>query len=114
MNLQESIRKVLREETNNLTTILRRVPIDDLEREFKESLDSVSEMFERLYEKNGDITSIETFINVAISMTMDGVHYELYSSMPEDSIWYYDVYNTLKDYFIDRIKARYKKLISKM
>ena len=33
MNLQESIRRILREETNNLTTILRRVPIDDLERE---------------------------------------------------------------------------------
>ena len=43
MNLQESIRKILREETINLTTILRRVSLDDLEREFEESLDMASD-----------------------------------------------------------------------
>ena len=53
MNLQESIRKVLREETINLTTILRRVSIDDLEREFEESLDITSNWFFVLSKRMG-------------------------------------------------------------
>ena len=113
-NLQESIRKVLREETINLTTILRRVSIDDLEREFEESLDITSNWFFRFIEKNGDIINLDRFINVAISSTIDGIHYDLYSTLPEDVQWYEDVKETLKDYYKDRIKFRYEKLISEL
>ena len=45
MNLQEHIRKVLKEETNLSLFIRRRVPHHELEKEFKESLDMASDMF---------------------------------------------------------------------
>ena len=114
MNLQESIRKVLREETINLTTILRRVHPYELEREFEESLDMASNWFFRFIEKNGSIINLDRFINVAISSTIDGIHYDLYSTLPEDVQWYEDVKETLKDYYKDRIKTRYEKLISEL
>ena len=121
-NLQESIRRILREETINLTTILRRVSIDDLEREFEESLDITSNWFFRFIEKNGDIINLDgrydltinRFINVTISNMMDGIHHDLYSTLPEDVQWYEDVKETLKDYYKDRIKFRYEKLISEL
>ena len=114
MNLQESIRRVLREETNLIKMILRRVQHDDLEREFEESLDLASNRFFRFIEEYGDIINLDRFINVAISSTIDGIHYDLYSTLPEDVQWYEDVKETLKEYYKDRIKTRYKKLISEM
>ena len=122
MNLQESIIRILKEETNTLTMILRRVPTDELEREFEESLDMVSNWFFRFIEKNGDIINLDgrydltinRFINVTISNMMDGIHHDLYSTLPEDVQWYEDVKETLKDYYKDRIKFRYEKLISEL
>ena len=114
MNLQENIRKVLREETIDITTILRRVHLDELEREFEESLDITSNWFFRFIEKNGSIINLDRFINVAISSTIDGIHHDLYSTLPEDIQWYEDVKETLKDYYKDRIKTRYEKLISEL
>jgi hypothetical protein len=114
MNLQESIRKVLREETNTLTMILRRVHVDELEREFEESLDMISNWPILFIEKNGDIINLDRFIDAVISSTIDGIHHDLYSTLPEDVQWYEDVKETLKDYYKDRIKVRYKKLISEL
>ncbi len=114
MNLQESIRRILREETNFMLAIRRRVPHEDLEREFEESLDMASTMFFNFIEKNGGIINLDRFINVAISSTIDGIHYDLYSTLPEDVQWYEDVKETLKDYYKDRIKTRYEKLISEL
>ena len=114
MNLQESIIRILKEETNTLTMILRRVPTDELEREFEESLDMVSNWFFRFIEKNGDIINLDRFINVAISSTIDGIHYDLYSTLPEDVQWYEDVKETLKEYYRDRIKVTYKRLMSEL
>ena len=122
MNLQESIIRILKEETNTLTMILRRVPTDELEREFEESLDMVSNWFFRFIKKNGDIINLDgrydltinRFINVTISNMMDGIHHDLYSTLPEDVQWYEDVKETLKDYYKDRIKFRYEKLISEL
>jgi len=113
MNLQESIRKILREETINLTTILRRVSLDDLEREFEESLDMASTWFLNLT-FNGLAVSLNRFIDVAISNTIDGIHHDLYSTLPEDVQWYEDVKETLKEYYRDRIKVTYKRLMSEL
>jgi hypothetical protein len=94
--------------------ILRRVRRDDLEREFEESLDDTSNRFFRFIEKNGDIINLDRFINSTISSTIDGIHYEIYSTTPEDSVWYVDVFNSLKDHYKDRIEVRYKKLMSEI
>ena len=108
MNLQESIRKVLREETINLTTILRRVNSDDLEIEFEESLDMASDnLFYRIRNGKG-VMDLKSFIEVTTSILIDGIHSELYNTLPED------VQESLKEYYRDRIKVRYKKLMSEL
>ena len=107
--LNESI---LREESKLILMIRRRVPADDLEREFSESLDMSSNMLRNTNKEDGSIMSLNRFIDVTISILMDGIHYELYSTMPEDSQWYGEAMESLKDYYKDRIKSRYKKLVS--
>ena len=110
MNLQESIRKVLREENSLLPMIRRRIPHDDLEREFIESLDKSSGMLVSL---GGGIrgNEIRHFEHITISMMMDGIHYELHSTTPENSDWYDDVFNNLKDHYRHRINVRYNNLL---
>jgi hypothetical protein len=111
-SIQESIKRILREETELPLYIRRRVLYDDLEREFSESLDMSSNMLRNTNKEDGSIMSLNRFIDVTISILMDGIHYELYSTMPEDSQWYGKVIESLKDYYKDRIKSRYKKLVS--
>ena len=113
MRLKENIRRVLKEETDYLRIIRRRVPHDDLEREFEESLDMASDMMSRYIKIHvGNAMNLKRFIDVTTSILMDGIHHELYSNLPEELEWYKDVKETLKDYYKDRIKVRYKKLIS--
>jgi len=114
MSLQENIRRVLREEINYLTIILRRVLPDDLEREFSESLDMSSNMFFNLIKNGGGTMTFKRFIDVTISILMDGIHHELYSNLPEELEWYQKVIESLKNYYKNRIKTRYRKLISEI
>lgn len=113
-NIQENIIKVLMEENNYFRMILRRVPQNDLEMEFEESLDMSSNMLFNLNENGGGIMSLKRFIDVTISILIDGIHYELYSTIPDEIQWYDEVQETLKDHYKDRIKVRYKKLISEI
>tara|TARA_R110000868_G_scaffold3712_1_gene23038 strand:+ start:2268 stop:2612 length:345 start_codon:yes stop_codon:yes gene_type:complete len=111
MNLQESIRRILREETSLLPMIRRRVPHDDLEREFIESLDKSSGMLVSIRQNGGFIRTKEIFEHITISMMMDGIHHELHSTTPENSDWYDDVFNNLKDHYRHRINVRYNNLL---
>ena len=114
MNLQESIRRILREETKLIPMIRRRVPHDDLEREFEESLDATLNSVFNLKRNGGGVMSLDRFIDITVSTLIDGIHYEIHSTTPEDSVWYADVFNSLKDYYKDRIEVRYKKLMSEI
>ena len=114
MNLQESIRRILIEENNLFYMIRRRVPHDDLEREFRESLNMSSNMLRNTNKDNGSVMSLERFIQITISIFIDGIHYELYSTMPDEYQWYDEVKETLKEYYKDRIETRYRKLISEI
>ena len=110
MNLQESIRRVLREETNLIKMILRRVQHDDLEREFEESLDATSNNVFNLIKNGGGVMPLDRFIDITISRLIDRIHYELYSTTPEDSVWYNEVRDSLKDYYKHRIGVRYTQI----
>jgi UTP:GlnB (protein PII) uridylyltransferase len=102
MNLRETIRRILNEET---TLISRRVEIDKLNEEFNESLEHTSDMFFRDPEM-----TLDMFTHIVISMTIDGIHYDIHSTTHEDSQWYDDVFNSLKDYYKRQIKHRYNLL----
>ena len=47
MNLQENIRRILREDTKHLNMILRRIDVNELEEEFRYSLNYVSKLFKK-------------------------------------------------------------------
>ena len=102
MNLRETIRRILNEET---TLISRRVEIDKLNEEFNESLEHTSDMFFRDPEM-----TLDMFTHIVISMTIDGIHHDIHSTTHEDSQWYDDVFNSLKDYYKRQIKHRYNLL----
>jgi hypothetical protein len=114
MNLQEHIKKVLREEKNLIPMIRRRIPHDDLEREFKESLDMSSNMLVNLNRNDGGIISLKRFIDITTSILMDGIHYEIYSTMPLESQWYDEVIGSLKKHYKHRIEVRYDQLMRKV
>jgi hypothetical protein len=61
MNLQESIRRILREESKPILMIRRRVPDDDLEREFSESLEMSSNLLRNRNKKDGSIMSLNRY-----------------------------------------------------
>jgi hypothetical protein len=94
--------------------VRRRVPHDDLEREFEESLDATSNNVFNLIKNGGGVIPLGRFTHITVSRLIDGIHYEIYSTTPEDSVWYDEVFNSLKDYYKDRIEVRYKKLMSEI
>lgn len=113
-DIKESIKRILREETRLNTTIRRRVLYDDLEREFEESLEMSSNMLRNKYKNSGEILSLERFIDVTISILMDGIHYDIHITMPNEYQWYDEVVENLKNYFRNRIVNKYRKLISEI
>ena len=115
MNLQESIRRILREEDNSLIPMIRRrVPHKDLEREFKEALDRISNSLIRISQDNGNVMDLDGFIDLTISILIDGIHYEIYSTMPLESQWYDGVVEGLKNYYKHRISVRYNQLMKRI
>ena len=112
MRLKDHIRKVLREEKRLNPMIRRRILHGDLEREFSESLQAARNMFSYA-ETRDEIMTQSRFTDIVISIMIDGIHYEIHSTMPEDSQWYDNVYDSLKDYYKDRIDDYYDHLIGK-
>jgi hypothetical protein len=113
MNIKESIRRILREDKQLIPMIRRRIQHDDLEREFSESLISARDMFS--YSENRGQTMTRTqFTNGVVSRMIDRIHYEIHSTMPDDSQWYDNVYDSLKDYYKDKINNYYDNLIGKV
>ena len=113
MNLKKIIKRILREDKQLIPMIRRRISNYDLETQFLESLISTRDMFE--YNKRRDETMTRSrFTNVVVSMMIDGIHYDLHSTTPEDSQWYDNVYDSLKDYYKDRIDEYYDNLIEKI
>ena len=105
MNLQESIRKILREELS--ARVRRRVPYDEMEKEFLESFNDAYNLTKRrkvllahfLYE----------LMYTTITMMMDGHHWRFVSTFPEDVFWYDDIHTELKNHYRDRITQMYNE-----
>ena len=114
MNLKETIRRVLTEENNLIHMIRRRVPHDDLEREFRESLDMSSNMLRNTNKDDGSVMSLERFIDITISILIDGIHYELYSTMPYEFQWYDEVKESLRNHYKHKIGLRYYQLMERI
>ena len=111
MNLQESIKKILKEETNLPLLIRRRIPVDVLEDEFKDSLELAFDLIKRgrvkQFSKFSYKKLLEHFIYLTITMLIDSIHYELYSTLPEGVQWYDDVYEILEKHYRKRIVDKF-------
>ena len=108
MNLQENIRRVLKEETNFMRLVLRRVSPERLESEFKDSLDFISKMFLRNYKANSRKLSEYEFTRMVIIDFMDGIELKRY--LPNDVEWYGEILNGLMEQYKDRISSMYNVL----
>ena len=90
--------------------ILRRVNPKDLEREFQESLDIALNIYRNKYSQD---LSLAQFRNTVISRTIDGIHADLTSTLPNDIQWYSDVFYTLRSLFDERIEEKFNELKEK-
>ena len=104
-NIQETIRRILREELS--VKVRRRVPVDEMEEEFLES-------FEMAYviTKNRQVLSkhfLDELIYTTISVMMDGVHWRFVSTLPEDEFWYDEMHSELENHYRDRIIQMYNE-----
>jgi hypothetical protein len=105
MNLQENIRRILREELS--ARIKRRLSIDEMENEFLESFEGAY----RLTKDRKVLSShfLDELIYTTITFMMDGMHYRLYSTLPEDEFWYDDIHQELQNHYRDRIMQMYNE-----
>ena len=108
MNLQESIRRILREETNFMRIIMRRFPPERLESEFQDSLNYVSKIFLSSYSADSKKLTKKQFIWMVIQDLIDGI--ELTRILPADLEWMRDVQNSLTEHYIERITSMYNVL----
>lgn len=110
MNLQESIRRILKEETKLNPMILRRISIDELETEFAKSLEDIKYRYERYY---GTLDldyeeGLRIYTRFTILELIERIHWYIHSTTPDNAFWYDDVFKSLKDYYQHRIESQYR------
>ena len=112
MNLQESIRRVLREETNVPLSFRRRITNSDTEEEFLKALDSID--YSRLHNQFSPIKniSLKTFAKLVIDEMYMYLEKDYFSDedsilFDNDEIYHEKIRVPLINYFGDRIKKRY-------
>jgi len=108
MNLQEHIRRILREMVNESTFFLRRVDLHLMEKEFYETLNYVTDIFLRKRDYGQDI-DFNMFKNRSVTALMDDYH-DVLSNGGSKDFPYDEVYEFLSNYFHDKIKDRYNSL----
>jgi hypothetical protein len=106
--IQEHIRRILKEETNFMRLVLRRVSPKRLEIEFKDSLDFISKMFLTNYKANSRKLSEYEFTRMVIIDFIDGIELKRY--LPNDVEWYDKILNGLMEQYKDRISSMYNVL----
>ena len=107
MNLQENIRRILREETNFVRILMRRFSQERLDSEFQNSLNYVSKIFLSSYSADSKKLTKKQFIWMVIQDLIDGI--ELTRILP-DGFQYEMVDTILTEYYIERITSMYNVL----
>ena len=106
MNLQETIRRILREELS--PRVRRRILNDEMENEFLESFDYAY----NLTKKRTKVLPkyfLKELIHTTVSVMMSGIHWKLVSTLPEDEFWYDDIHKELENHYRDRITQMYNE-----
>ena len=106
MNLQENIRRILREEINESLFFRRRVDMDLLNKRAFENLNDATDTFLKRYNQ-GQKFKFFQFKSLVIDYLMDDYHNELSKGGSKD-FPYDEVYEYLSKYYHDKIKDRYE------
>ena len=106
MNLQESIRRILREEVNESTFFIRRVDMSLMDKEFFENLNIITDVYLRKYIDGIDF-NFETFEDHVIHYFMDSYYNDL-TNGGENDYPVDEVHEFLLNYFHKKIKDRYE------
>ena len=110
MNLQEHIRRILRETVNESTFFRRRVDSRLMEKEFYETLNYVTDIFLRKRDYGQDI-DFNMFKNRSVTALMDDYH-DVLSNGGSKDFPYDEVYEFFSNHFHDKIKDRYNSLFA--
>jgi hypothetical protein len=108
MNLQEQIRKVLRETVNESLFFRRRVDFDLLDKEFYENLNYVTNIFLERYNE-GQRFNMSQFKTVVLNYLMDNYHGEL-SNWGLEDYPYDEIHEYLSEYFHNKIEDKYNEV----
>ena len=111
MNLQESIIRILREETNYLRMLSRRLPDYDkekMDKEFNSSLNYISKIFIRNYKSDSTKLSLHEFTRMIITDLITLLEIRHY--FPNDVEWYEDLVKDLSKHYQKRITSMYNVL----
>ena len=103
--MRQTIKRILREELS--PRVRRRVPYDEMEREFLESFEDAYNFTKK--RKISQINSLDELIYTTIHMMMDGIHWRFFSTLPKDEDWYEDIYTELENHYKDRITQMYNE-----
>jgi len=106
MNLQENIKRILREELNESLFFRRRVDMDLLNKRAFENLNDATETFLKRYNQGKKFKFFQ-FKSLVIDYLMDDYHNELSKGGSKD-FPYDEVYEYLSKYYHDKIKDRYE------
>ena len=104
-NLQENIRRILREELS--LRVKRRIDPDEMEKEFLESFDSAYDLTKK--RKVLSRHFLDELISTIIIMMMEAFHWRFDSTLPEDEFWYDDIHTELENHYRDRITQMYNE-----
>ena len=110
-NLQESIRRILKEETDHLRMMLRRLPsktVKKMDEEFDSSLNYISKMFIKTYKSDPRKLSEHEFTRMVIIDLMSLL--DVRNHLPNDVEWYDDVLNSLSKHYKKRITSMYNEI----
>ena len=105
-NLQENIRRILREELS--LRVKRRIDPDEMEKEFLESFDSAYDLTKK--RKVLSRHFLDELISTVIIMMMEAFHWRFDSTLPEDEFWYDDIHAELENHYRDRITQMYNEI----
>ena len=103
--IQESIRRILREELS--PRVKRRIGSDEMEKEFLESFESAYNLTKDRKVLRAHF--LDELIYTTISIMMDGYHWRFVSTLPEDEFWYDDIHTGLQNHYRDRITQMYNE-----
>ena len=107
MNLQETIKRILREEREISTQLLRRLNFDILDKGFNDALNISSIRYVKHIDKWNNMT-LEKFKNMVISMMMDDVYFKIVGYDESYDSLFDEIFEFLMEYYSSDMEKTYR------